>query len=82
MPVTYLLARKLRLLAELRSPKFGFESGEILKEHARYIELMQQRVKGLEVAVAERDGQIGNLNQAVAERDGQIGRFCIQTPGV
>ena len=59
MPVTYLLARRLRLLAELGSAKFGFETGEILKEHARYIELVQQRVQGLEVAVAERDGQIG-----------------------
>jgi glycosyltransferase involved in cell wall biosynthesis len=55
MPVTYLLARKLRLLADLRSAKLGFETGEILKEHARYIELMQQRVKGLEVALAEPD---------------------------
>ncbi len=80
MPVPYLLARKLRLLAESRSAKLGFKTGEILKEHARYIELMQQRVQGLGVAVAQRDGQIGNLNQAVAERDqavterdGQIG---------
>ena len=75
MPVPYLLARKVRLLAELRSPKFGFETGEILQEHARYIEFMQQRVKGLEVAVAQRDSQIGNLNQAVAQRDSQIGNL-------
>jgi len=75
MPITSLLARRLRLLVESRSAKFGFKTGEILKEHARYIELMQQRVKGLEVAVAERDGQIGDLNQAVAERDGQIGNL-------
>jgi len=47
------------LLAESRGVKFGFKTGEIPKEHARYIELMQQRVKGLGVAVAERDGQIG-----------------------
>ncbi len=73
MPVACLLARRLRLLAESRSAKFGFETGAILKEHARYIELMQQRVKGLGLAMAERDGQIGNLNQAVAKRDGQIG---------
>jgi len=59
MPVTDLLVRRLRLLAESRGVKFGFKTGEILKEHARYIELMQQRVKGLGVAVAERDGQIG-----------------------
>ena len=62
MPVTDLLARRLRLLAELPNPKFGFKTSEILKEHARYIELMQQRVKGLAVAVAKREGQIGNLN--------------------
>ena len=61
MPVTDLLARKLELLAELPNPKFSFKSGELLMEHARSIELMQQRVKGLEVAVSERDGQIGNL---------------------
>jgi len=75
MPVTDLLARKLRLLAESRGVKLGFKTVDILKEHARYIELMQQRMKGLGVAVAERDGQIGNLNQAVAERDGQIGNL-------
>ncbi len=46
-------------MAESRGVKFGLKTGEILKEHARYIELMQQRVKGLGVAVAERDGQIG-----------------------
>jgi len=75
MPVTDLLARRLRLLAELPNPKVSFETGEILNEHARIIEFMQQRVKGLGVAVAERDGQIGYLNQTVAERDGQIGNL-------
>ena len=75
MPVIDLLARRLELLAELPNPKFSFESGELLKEHARFIEFMQQRVEGLEVAVAERDGQIGNLNQAVAKRDDQIGHL-------
>ena len=75
MPVTYLLARRLSLLAELPNPKFSFKSGELLMEHARSIEFMQQRVQGLEVAVAERDGQIGNLNQAVAKRDNQIGNL-------
>ena len=71
-PITLLLARKLRLLADLRSTKFGFEAGEMLGEHARYIELMERRVKGLDAGMAERDGQIANLSQAVAERDGQI----------
>jgi glycosyltransferase involved in cell wall biosynthesis/uncharacterized coiled-coil protein SlyX len=71
-PVTLLLARKLRLLADLPNTNIAFEAGEMLREHARYIELIQQRVKGLEAGVAERDGQITSLNQAVAERDGQI----------
>jgi len=57
--VTVRIPWYFRLLAESRGVKFGFKTGEILKEHARYIELMQQRVKELGVAVAERDGQIG-----------------------
>lgn len=72
--VALLLARKLKLLADSYSIRFGFEAGEILREHARYIELMQLRVRGLETGIeerdgqiAERDGQIANLNQTVAE---------------
>ena len=37
----------------------------MLKEHARYIELMEQRMKGLDAGVAERDHQIAALQQAV-----------------
>jgi glycosyltransferase involved in cell wall biosynthesis len=70
--VTLLLARKLNLLADSQATKFSQEVGEILKEHARYIGVMQRRVGGLEVEMAERDGQIVNLNQAVVDRDGQI----------
>jgi GT2 family glycosyltransferase len=33
------------------------------------------QIGNLNQAIAERDGQIGNLNQAIAERDGQIGNL-------
>lgn len=73
-PVTLLLAHKLKLLADSHGTKYGFEVGELLMEHAKYIELMQLRVAGLEVGIADRDeligdrdGQIARLNQAVAE---------------
>ncbi len=71
-PVALLLARKLKLLVESHSAKFNFEAGEILKEHARYIELMQMRVKGLETGIVNRDGQIAERDGQIAERDGQI----------
>jgi hypothetical protein len=37
----------------------------MLREHARHIELMQQRVKGLEAGMVERDCRIAGLNQAI-----------------
>lgn len=81
-PVTILLARKLKLLADSHSTKFSFEVREILKEHARYIELMQRRVRGLETgmserdhAIAERDGQIAGLAQAAHDKEVHIGNL-------
>jgi len=71
-PVSRMLAHKLRLLADDYPIKDGIDAGEMLKEHARYIELMQRRVDGLEYTVHERDGRIASLNQTVADRDGQI----------
>jgi glycosyltransferase involved in cell wall biosynthesis len=76
IPVTLLLARKLKSLAAL-STKLGFEAGDILREHARYVELMQRRVGGLEAAIAERDSnerntQILSLRQQIALRDRQV----------
>ena len=44
----------------------------MLREHARYIEFMLQRVRGLEAAVSERDSQILYLKQQMSERDRQI----------
>lgn len=75
-PVTSVLARKLKLLAT-SSAKLEFAARDILTEHARYIELMQQRVKGLEASVAERDftvtaAQILSLQQQITERDRQL----------
>ena len=75
-PVTFLLARKLKLLAAL-STKLELEAGDILSEHARYVEFMQRRVRGLEAAISERDSaernaQVLSLKQQIAERDRQI----------
>ncbi len=71
-PVAVLLARKLKLMADSNGAKFSFEAGEMLKEHARYIDSMQLRLQGLEASIAGCDGQIASLNQAVADRDRQI----------
>lgn len=78
-PVTLLLARKLKLLADSQSSKFSSEAGEMLKEHARYIELMQLRVAGCErqiadlaKAVHDKDVHIGNLDHFLKEREGRV----------
>jgi hypothetical protein len=75
-PVTLLLARKLRLLAASNT---GSElgAGDILREHARYIESVQRRVAGLETVLAERDSaekkaQLIRLTQLISERDRQL----------
>ncbi len=52
--VTLLLARRLKLLATLHS-KLECSASDILIRFADYIELMQQRVTGLESFIAERD---------------------------
>ena len=75
-PVTSLLARKLRLLAA-SSAKLEIAARDILSEHARYIEIIQQRVGGLEAAVSERgstewNAQILSLKQKLNERERQI----------
>lgn len=72
VPVPLLLARKLRLLAELREKESGAGVGPMLREHARYIELMQRRIVGLDIAVAERDRQIARLTQSVSEHSTKI----------
>jgi len=54
IPVTLLLARKLKLLADLHGAKICFDIDDILREHARYIEFMQQRMKGLESRIVRR----------------------------
>jgi glycosyltransferase involved in cell wall biosynthesis len=66
--VTLLLARKLTLLGDLGGAKFGAEAGRLLrllKEHARCVALMEQRINGLNAAAAERDRQIAALKQAI-----------------
>lgn len=71
-PVALLLARKLRMLADLGSTQSECDAGDTLREHARHIEFMQQRMKGLEAAIADQDEQIASLTQAVSERDERI----------
>jgi glycosyltransferase involved in cell wall biosynthesis len=65
-PVTILLARKLRLLADSRNAKPSFEANEILKQHSRYMEFMQSRATGLETGITERDGHIHDKNIHIA----------------
>ncbi len=72
-PIQFMLARKLRLLADSHGAKFGIEAGEMLREHARYIELVQRRMTGLDAAMAERDGQIAALKQVAARHDSMLG---------
>jgi hypothetical protein len=74
-----MLARKLKLMAA-SSAKMEFTAGDILTEHARYVEFMQRRVSGLEAAIAERDSkerntQILSLRQQIALRDRQVGEL-------
>ncbi len=57
-PVSLLLARKLKLLAESKHTKLRVEPPEILKEYADYIELMQQRINGLEITITYLNGVI------------------------
>lgn len=78
-PIESLVARKLRLLADSPGANSGVEAGELLKEHARYIESMQRRVKGLEAGVVGRDGQIAGLRELAAEHDRQIERLLSST---
>jgi len=71
-PVAFMLARKLRLLAKTRLMEVRFDTGELLRKQANYIESMQRRVMALEKGIDERDSQIAILNQAIVERDSQI----------
>jgi len=61
-PVTLLLARKLKLMADRKSNKSNSEVSGLLKEYARYIGLIQFRLDGLDVVIGERDLQINELN--------------------
>jgi len=79
--VTLLLARKLKLLADLPDTVAGVEVGELLRTYARYLEsigqrleligrrqeLLGQRIEGLEAGMADRDEQIAGLTQAAAD---------------
>jgi glycosyltransferase involved in cell wall biosynthesis/uncharacterized coiled-coil protein SlyX len=65
-PVPLLLSRKLRLLVDCDGTKFVAPGAEIIREYARYIELMQQRLTGLETSLAEEAREIAALNQIVA----------------
>ena len=60
-PVTLLLARKLRLLADLCGSHCGFEVVEMVRTHEKYMEQLHQRVKGLETSIEERDALVASL---------------------
>src|SRR5688572_11194657 len=62
-PVALLLSRRLKLLAERNG--MGMDAN-MLREHARYIELVQQRVSGLEARLTEWDQEIVTLKQEIA----------------
>jgi glycosyltransferase involved in cell wall biosynthesis len=64
-PVQLLLARKLRLLADVYDTRDGLEAGAMLSEYARCIEAMEQRMRGLDATLAERDREIAALKQAI-----------------
>ncbi|HXV83856.1 MAG TPA: hypothetical protein VEG60_28710, partial [Candidatus Binatia bacterium] len=66
VPVALLLSRKLRLLVDRERTKFVNSEADIIREYARYIELMQARVVGLETSLAEHAREIAALNQIVA----------------
>ena len=71
-PVTLLLARKLKLLADSKNTELRIEAPNILKVFADYIELTQQRITGLEIStgLAERDENISYLNGVLDETFG------------
>jgi glycosyltransferase involved in cell wall biosynthesis len=64
-PVKLLLARKLRLLADVYDARQAQEKGAMLREYAQCMELLEQRMRGLDAAIAERDRKIAALEQAL-----------------
>jgi len=61
IPIQLLVARKLRLMADMCDTKMIFEKSPMMREYARHIELMEQRVRNLEAEVAKRDVQIEKI---------------------
>jgi hypothetical protein len=65
--VSLLLAKKLRLLADSDGENFAGPGTGIIREHARYMELVQQRLTGLDTSLAEHARQIATLNQTIID---------------
>ena len=63
--VTFQLSRRLKLLAERKGEGEGMDAN-MLREHARNIELAQQRLSGLEASLRERAQDIATLKQESA----------------
>ena len=81
-PVPLRLARKLRLLADLGKRQSECSTGDLFIEHARYIELMHQRVKGLEQGLEQGiEGATATLRRAIAEREKEIQPCLLQPLG-
>ena len=76
IPITLRLARKLRFGAHSSNGKSKYEASDILKEYGRYIELMHQRVKGLETGIIllhqQIDERVSHLKHQIVRRGGQI----------
>jgi glycosyltransferase involved in cell wall biosynthesis len=70
-PVRLVLARRLRAMADSRGRLSRIDGGEMLREHARYIEFTQQRLTGLEAGIINRN-ETKKFSELLAERDRQI----------
>jgi glycosyltransferase involved in cell wall biosynthesis len=75
-PVPLRLVRKLRLLADRGNRQSESSPGDLMREHACYMELMHQRVKGLEQGI---DGATATLRRAIAEREKEIQTLLAST---
>ena len=79
-PVPLRLARKLRLLADLGKGQSECSTGDLFIEHAHYIELMHQRVKGLEQGLEQGiESATATRRRAIAEREKEIQTLLAST---
>jgi glycosyltransferase involved in cell wall biosynthesis len=80
--IALVLARKLRLLANLLGVECRLNTANLLRQYADNVEWTERRVIGLEESVNERDSQIATLHRATAQRDEQIGALNCEMAAV